>query len=77
MVCKATEVGRALRRCADGRLRTGHVANGQPTWRSSDEGKVCLLDEYQVEVGVWIIPHSIIRAGGEGGSSGRVVCVGT
>ena len=42
------------------------MANGQPTWRSIDEGKACLLDEYQVKVGVWIVPHSIIGAG-EGG----------
>ena len=42
------------------------MANGWPTWRRVDEGKACLLDEYRVEVGVWIVPHTIIRAG-EGG----------
>ena len=36
--------------------------NGLQTWRSRGEGKACLLDEYWVEVGVWIDPCSIIRA---------------
>ena len=42
------------------------MANDQPTWRRVDEGKACLLDKYRVEVGVWIVCHTIIRAG-EGG----------
>ena len=37
-----------------------------PTWRRVDEGKAGLLDEYRVEVGVWIVPHGIIRAREEG-----------
>jgi len=53
--------GGALRRSVNGRLRTGDVANGQPpTWRGSIQGMVCLLDDFGVEVEVWIEPHSVI-----------------
>ena len=43
-------------------LRDGSGTEG----RTSHNRKACLLNEYWVKVGVWIIPHSIIRAG-EGG----------
>jgi len=47
--------GGALRRSVYGRLRTGDAANDwPPTWRSGIESMACILNDFRVEVDVWI-----------------------